>query len=568
MFFSFRKQAIAAVVGFGLLLGVLVVMATAGANSTGVAQSNPTGPGSTYVEAVVGAPRFVNPLLASSDTDTDLVHLVFSGLTRVDAKGNIIPDLASAWQISPDGLVYTFTLKPDLKWHDGKPLASDDVAATLSLLRASDFPGDPALVARWRDVTLETPSSQVVRFKLPTANASFLQYTTLGILPKHLWSSVKPAEIALSNLNQAPVGSGAWRYVRAQSAGGQDSPEGTPMSGGLAPEEGVLLEPNPDLPPSNSRIARIWFRLYPTFGAALTGFKMGEAHGLGHIPADRMAEVESVPDVAIHTQPLARYTMLIMNVRSPLFDKVETRRAIELAIDREALVAQSLDGLGRPLQSPILPESWAYDPSLKAREYNPTEARRLLDSAGWPLGAGGVRVHEGLTLTVALAANMEIASNVTAARQIADYLKDVGIDAQLALVGREALLRDYLGPRAFQMVLAGWEAVGADPDLFQYWHSSRSNVADGLNFAGWMNPQADAALQSALLTQDQAERARQYAAFQQAFYADVPSVILYGSLYAYATRSPATGVTLPPTAMLTPAYRFDTLPGWSIAGSR
>jgi peptide/nickel transport system substrate-binding protein len=566
MFFSFRKQAIAAVGGLGLLLGVLAVMASA--NTAGIAQSNSAGTGSTYVEAIVGAPRFVNPLLASSDTDTDLAHLVFSGLTRVNTEGSIVPDMASEWQISPDGLVYTFTLKPDLKWHDGKPVTSDDVATTLSLLRATDFPGDPALAARWRDVTLDALSPKVVRFKLPAANASFLQYTTLGLLPKHLWSSVKPAEIAFSNLNQAPIGSGPWRYVLTQSPDGQDRPESTPVPGGLAPEEGVLLEPNPDLPEPNPRIARIWFRLYPTFGAALTGFKMGEAHGLGHIPADRMADVEAVPGVAIHTQGLARYTMLIMNVRSPLFDKAETRRAIELAIDRESLVAQSLDGLGRPLESPILPASWAYDPSLKLREYNPDEARHLLDSAGWTLSAGGVRAREGVTLTVALAANMDIASNVTAARQIADYLKAVGIDAQLAFVGRDALLRDYLGPRSFHMVLAGWEAVGADPDLFQYWHSSRSNVVGGLNFSGWSNPQADAALQAALGTHDQAERAKQYIAFQQAFYADVPSVILYGPLYAYATRSPATGVTLPPTDMLTPASRFDTLPGWSIAGSR
>jgi peptide/nickel transport system substrate-binding protein len=568
MSFSFKKQAVTALAGLALIIAALAI--TASASVPRSSQPAPSTSGSTYVEAIVGAPRFVNPLLAASDTDADLAHLVFSGLSRVDSEGNIALDMASEWQVSPDGLVYTFTLKPDLKWHDGKPVTSDDVLNTLGLLRAPDFPGDPTLVARWRDITVEAPSPQAVRFTLLTPNASFLQFTTLGIVPRHLWSSVKPAEIAVSDLNQSPIGSGPWRYVRDESSspGAASNPQGTPMPGGISPAEGVLLEPNPDLPSANPGIARIWFRLYPTFGAALSGFKMGEAHGLGHIPSDRMGEVEAVPGVALHRQGLARYTMLILNLRSPLFDKVETRQAIELAIDREALVAQALGGLGRPLESPILPGSWAHDPSIKIRGYSPAESRRLLDSVGWRLGAGGLRVRDGVTMTVALAANKDISANVTAAQQITGYLKAVGIDAQLALVGRDALLQEYLNPRAFHMVLAGWEASGADPDLFQYWHSSQANVQGGLNFSGWSNAQADEALQGALFTHDKEERTRRYVSFQQTFYADAPSVILYSPFYTYATRSPAMGVTLPPTDILAPSARFDTAHTWSLAGSR
>jgi peptide/nickel transport system substrate-binding protein len=164
MSFSFKKQAVTALAGLALIIAALAI--TASANVPGLSQPVPSTTGSTYVEAIVGAPRFVNPLLAMSDTDTDLAHLVFSGLTRVDSEGNIALDMASEWQVSPDGRVYTFTLKPDLKWHDGKPVTSDDIIATFGLVRASDFPGDPTLVARWRDVTVEAPSLQAVRFTL------------------------------------------------------------------------------------------------------------------------------------------------------------------------------------------------------------------------------------------------------------------------------------------------------------------------------------------------------------------------------------------------------------------
>ena len=123
---SYRPQATIAMVATLLILAILTGMA--GANRAAPSES----PGGTYVEAMVGAPRFINPLLATSDTDTDLSHLVFSGLTRVDTSGNLVPDLASDYSVSPDSKVYTFTLKPDLRWQDGEPLTADDVFSRLA----------------------------------------------------------------------------------------------------------------------------------------------------------------------------------------------------------------------------------------------------------------------------------------------------------------------------------------------------------------------------------------------------------------------------------------------------
>jgi peptide/nickel transport system substrate-binding protein len=209
----------------------------------------------------------------------------------------------------------------------------------------------------------------------------------------------------------------------------------------------------------------------------------------------------------------------------------------------------------------VLSQSWAYNPSTPHREHNPAEARRLLDAAGWVVGPGGVRVRNGVTLTLALAANKEAPANVAVATQIAEQLREVGIDAKLALVGRDTLLRDYLARRAFHIVLASWEAQGVDPDVRDYWHSPGPGVG-GLNFSGWSNRQADQALDTALLTLDVGSRATEYATFQDAFAQDVPGVVLYSPLYTYATRAPASGVSLPSTDMLSPAYRFDTIANW------
>ncbi|MDQ3705826.1 MAG: peptide ABC transporter substrate-binding protein [Chloroflexota bacterium] len=563
MTLSFRPQAILA--GLGLALVMVVLLLAPGASTSAPATQH----SDTYVEAMLGAPRFVNPLLATSDTDRDLTHLIYSGLTRVDADGKLVPDMASRWDVSTDARVYTFTLKPGGRWHDNEFFTADDVLFTIEQLRRSDFPGDPMLAAPWKEVKTAAPDRQTVVLTLPRPDATFLQHTTLGILPRHLWGDSKAGPLASAELNRSPVGSGPWQYVRGDAApvealGPSDAVEPTPslLLGGA---EGVLLEPNPYVPRGDSSFSRIWFRLYPTFGAALTGFKMGEVHGLGHIPPEQLAEVEAVDGVQLHRQNLARYTMLMFNVRSPLFDRTETRQAFELAIDRNALVRDSLMGLGEPLASPVLPHSWAFDSTLQGRgAYDPAKARQLLDTAGWKLGADGIRARDGVTLTVVLAANADVPANVAVAQQLSGFLRAVGVDVKLAPVSREVLLRDYLGPRAFHMAVVGWEADGADPDIWRYWHSSQANVTGGINFSGWSNPEADKALDAARVTPYQSERALNYVTVQKAFATDVPAVVLYTPLYVYATRAPATGVHLPSADLLNPAQRFDTIGDWSL----
>lgn len=566
---SFKPQALVGLFGIALLLALLLMGAQVGTGG----QPNQTSD-DTYVEAMVGAPRWVNPLLAATDTDRDLAHLIFSGLSRVDNEGNLVPDLASAWQAAPDSTVFTYTLKPDVLWHDGEPVTTGDVMFTLGLLKAEKFPGDPALALPWKSVEISSPVESTIVFKLPAPNASFPQYTTLGILPRHIWESVKPDDMLNSPWNLSPIGSGAWRYARLQTpvdgTGASDTISSTVpnrVADSVQPSDGVLLIRS--AAPSvvaveGAGIQRIWFRLYPTFGAALTGFEMGEVHGLGHIPTENMAEVAAVSDVSLHTQNLARYNMLILNMESPLFDKAETRRAFELAINRTTLGGDQEAKTSLPLYGPILPHSWAYSASCsppQAQSFG--EARTLLDSAGWTMTSSGVRARDGLTLTVVLAANSDIPANVVEAQQVVNNLRAVGVDARLAAVSRTVFLRDYLGPRAFHIALAGWEAQGADPDLYDYWHSSQAKTG-GLNFAQWSNKAADKALTESRANPGQDARKPAFCDFQSAFAADVPAIVLSTPLYTYATRLPAQGVTLPTKDLLSPADRFDTLAEWSL----
>jgi peptide/nickel transport system substrate-binding protein len=356
---SFRIQVL---IGLAGVLALVLVLA-AGSRPEAGQTDEPVRPGDTYVEAMVGAPRFVNPLLAASEADTDLTHLVFSGLARVNERGDIVPDLASGWVSNADSTVFTYTLKQNLRWHDGEPLTMGDVTWTLGALQAADFPGDPMRAEPWKGVQISTPTTSTVQFVLPAPDATFPEHTTVGIMPRHVWGEVKAGELARSELNRMPVGSGPWRYVGLRPPGVDDAIAGENADQTAVPtvveaQEGVVLEPNPYAPPAGPRVSRIWFRQYPTIGAAITAFRQGEVHGLGHVPADRLAEAMEVEGAQVHTQTLARYNMMMVNVASPLFDRAETRQALEHAIDRDAVAAAQGDG-SEPAHSPLHPHSWA-----------------------------------------------------------------------------------------------------------------------------------------------------------------------------------------------------------------
>ena len=165
--------------------------------------------GGTIAEGIVGSPRFINPLLAISDADRDLSSLVFSGLLRANADGTLAPDLAEKYEISPDGLVYTVTLKNNVQFQDGEPLTVDDVIFTIEKTKDPDIKSP--MRAEWDRVTVEKVSENVVSFHLPKPYYPFVENLTLGIIPKNLWKNETVEEFTFSLKNINPIGSGPFK---------------------------------------------------------------------------------------------------------------------------------------------------------------------------------------------------------------------------------------------------------------------------------------------------------------------------------------------------------------------
>ncbi|MCC2630610.1 MAG: family 5 extracellular solute-binding protein peptide/nickel transport system substrate-binding, partial [Candidatus Paceibacter sp.] len=165
--------------------------------------------GGAFTEGVIGLPRFINPVLAITDSDKDLSTLVYAGLMRQASNGELVPDLAESFNISPDGKTYTFVLKPKVIFSDGSPITADDIIYTIQQIQNPEIKSPKH--ANWNGVATEKIDDRTIQFTLQQAYGPFIENMTLGILPKHLWQSTTAVSFPLSDLNANPIGQGPYK---------------------------------------------------------------------------------------------------------------------------------------------------------------------------------------------------------------------------------------------------------------------------------------------------------------------------------------------------------------------
>jgi len=165
--------------------------------------------GGSFTEGIIGTPRFINPVLAQSQSDKDLTQLIFGSMISKDSEGQNVFKLAESLTVSDDRKTYTLTLKDNLYFHDGKPITIDDVIFTIEKIQ------DPLIKSplqnKWEGITIEKENSRTAHFKLLQEYSDFENNLFLGILPKHIWEDIKPDEFIFSLYNSNPMGSGDYR---------------------------------------------------------------------------------------------------------------------------------------------------------------------------------------------------------------------------------------------------------------------------------------------------------------------------------------------------------------------
>ncbi len=556
-----RLQVVIIACGLALLATLLIYVALTFSTSTFPAQ------GGTYIEGMVGQPRAINPLLCSfNDVDRDLCSLVFNGLMRLDAHGLPQPDLAARPpEISPDGLVYTVTLRTDVHWHDGQPFTADDVLFTLSLVQDPDFPGLEDLAELWRTVEVSRVNAYNLAFKLQEPFAPFEDYLTLGIVPAHLLRSIPPADLASADFNLHPIGTGPFKVQNVEPSGGQ--------------VDYVLLTANTDYYRTQPYLDKIEIKFFADDAAVFNAYRAGQVQGIARVAYSDLPRLRQFPHLNVFSAPVAGYSLIFLNLSSPdvpFFQDKQVRQALFYALDRQKPVDQELGGNGIVVRGPILPATWAFDPTLPAVQPDPDKARALLDSAGWKVGGSGsstpgvlnaaallppnVRSKDGKALGFTLLTSND-PTHLAIAKAVAEQWMAIGVTVTVR--SAPLLVTNFLAPRSYEAVLIDLSLAG-DPDPYPFWHETQTT--GGQNFSGYKDRDMSELLEQARRTNDQNARFKFYQRFQQMFADQVPAILLHQPVFTFAVDDRVGGVQIGPLEY--PSDRFRNVADWYIVTRR
>lgn len=492
--------------------------------------------GGTLTEGEVGSPRFINPLLAISDADRDLAVLAYAGLMGLSGKGLLEPVLAESYDVSPDGKIYTFILRKDAKFSDGTPVTSADVLYTVH--KAQDSGLKSPEYANWSGVGAAATDSRTIRFTLAKPYAPFLSLTTLGILPAHLWQNISDEEFPFSTLEMKPVGAGPF-VVGSVSRD----------ASGLV--QRITLEANAQYAPGRPYLNTIVLNFYP--------------HAEDLVRAHANGAIESAYDIGAQgalTSPYARVFGVFFNPsEKQIFARAEVRKALSLAIDRQAVVGTVLGGYARAVAGPVPPGSSIRQTSPPRNDDATGAAADVLKSAGWAYDSAA-RLWKNIVAKQSLDTVTIRTSNVPELRSVASAVKasweKLGIPVTIELYEPGDLSQNVIRPRKYEALLYGM-VIGRNQDLYAFWHSQERNDP-GLNISLYANKTVDALLEEARTSPDERTRMTDLQKIEDEIAADYPAAFMYSPDFTYSIPSDLFGVELP--QMVTPSDRFANVAQW------
>jgi peptide/nickel transport system substrate-binding protein len=486
--------------------------------------------GGVYTEAIVGYPKTINPLYASSrDVDNDLSRLIYSSLFEYNDAGVVVPDLATSYQVSEDGKEYTIVLQTNAKWHNGDLVSADDVIFTLNLIKDENYRSP--LRMKLINVNAEKIDAQTLKFILPEAYAPFLEMLTFGIMPKSIWENISPDSASLADLNLKPIGSGPYKFKSLIKSKSGDLKE-------------YHLEANEDYYGKTPYIQNINFKFFADYTEPIKSFDNNQLDGLSYLPFIERSSllVKDSANMFELIRPQIVGIFFNKDKNKALADK-DFRISLAKAINKEALNHDIFSGVYQLADGPILKNSPYYNNNVTRYNYSAEEAK-----------AGLAGKLSKIVLTV-----IDLNSNVAVANKIQADWSAVGLQVELKIIPLEQAAT-IIKNRDFEAILYG-QVVGGDPDVSAFWHSTQIG-AKGLNIAGYNNEEVDKLLTEAKGNVSATDRKVKYDRIQEIISSEIPVIFLYSPTYTYVQSKKIKGFS--GQAIIEPADRFSQVSDWYI----
>lgn len=479
--------------------------------------------GGTAVVALAVKPATFNGL-AAIDGDAMGIHqgLLSMPLVRYNEDLEPVPWLAERWdtvRVAPDTLELTFHLRRDVRWHDGVPTTAEDVRFTWERMHDPRvaFPRK-GFIAHWSP-EVEVPDSFTVRFRL-RPHADFLEFWTWDVpLPAHILRDVPPEELRNHPFAQQPMGNGPFRFVRR------------------GPGQQLVFEANPDFPAGlggRPYLDRVVFRVMPDATARVTELFTGGVQ-LGFLPPGPAERADQAAGIRLLAYPGQWWTQIAWNTRRAPFDDVRVRRALSLAIDREALLSTMLRGYGEPGRWTVTPSHWQFDPDdpETAPRHDPERARSLLTEAGWrDRDHDGILENaEGRRFRFTLLSFRESTTHPQTAVAVQNHLRQIGVDMQVRLLEEATAFsmvegrmgEDSMRVRDFDAFLTNY-TTGSRADDSWFLHSSNRDAP--LSLPGYATPRADFLMDTLAVTLDRDVARPMWREYQRFMMREAPVTVL------------------------------------------
>lgn len=507
--------------------------------------------GGSFSEGMVGLPRSINPVLAFTETDKNLSNLIYSGLMKFDGN-EIVKDLAETYTISEDGLVYDFKIKDNIRFHDGTQLTTDDIEFTIQKIQDNEIKS-PKYVD-WASVVIKKISPTEIQFILRQPYAPFLTNTTIGIIPKNIWKNLSTEQFIFNEKNLEPIGSGPYKVNKVIK-----DKAGTPTSYSLSSFNKYHN--------SEPYISNIDIFFYQNEDMAIDSFKAGIIQNFAGVSPQKSFEISSTTQsVNIIHNPLPRIFGVFFNQNnSPVLANKEVRQALNMVVDKDAIIKKALYGYAVSIDSPI-PLNDASSTAKEEKidiEKNIQSAKDLLSKNGWSINENGVLEKKNKTTKQTLELSISTADSADL-KMIAEMIKksweELGAKVTVKVYEFGDLSQNIIKTRKYDALLFG-EIINKDLDLYAFWHSSQRN-SPGLNVSMYVNSKADKILEDARTSYDEKARNDLYESFEEIIKDDIPAIFLYSPEYLYMMSKDIKGYDM--KTMTNPSDRFTNISKWYI----
>ncbi|MFC6489224.1 ABC transporter substrate-binding protein [Nitratireductor sp. GCM10026969] len=494
----------------------------------------------TFVYCSEGSPEGFDPGLYTAGTTFDAAaHTVYNRLLEFKpGTTETVPGLAESWEISDDGLQYTFHLRPGVKFQTtdfftpSRDLNADDVIFSFERQWQEDHPwhgyvsgasweyfngmGMPDLIE-----SIEKVDDMTVRFTLKRREAPFLANLAMpfaSIVSKEYADQLE-ADGNMQTLNQQPLGTGPFEFVAYQ------------------PDAVIRYRSHEDYWNGQQPIDDLVFAITPDASVRYQKLQAGECHLM---PYPNAADVESMkanPDLTVMEQEGLNVAYLAYNSQQPPFDNPQVRKALNMAINEEAIIEAVFQGLATPAKNPIPPTMWSYNEEIEDEPYDPEAARQMLEEAGvtdLSMKVWAMPVSRPYMLNARRAAEL-----------IQSDFAEVGVDVEIVTYEWAEYLDRSKEVDRDGAVLLGWTGDNGDPDNFLHTLLGCDAVG-GNNRAQWCNEEFDTLVVEAKQLTEQEERAELYRQAQEVFKREAPWATLDHSISVVPMRKEVQGFVQSP----------------------